>query len=121
MCKDDLCNCSGHKRQLYYRDKMVVTQLVVGAFDKEHQAKILSEMAHLHSLEDKLDRLCVLEKSESSSTTISGQIQSTAGVKVVECWQVHPCMIECYNCNEAGHVRYCCTMHKTEVKVWRPR
>ena len=60
VCKDDLCNCSGHKRQLYYRDEMVGTQLVAGAFNKEHQAKLLSETASLHSLEDKLDRLCIV-------------------------------------------------------------
>ena len=27
-CGDDLCSCSGHGRQLYYRDEMVGTQLV---------------------------------------------------------------------------------------------
>ena len=41
--KDDLCNCSGHKRQLYYRDEIVGTQLEAGAFNKEHQAKLLSK------------------------------------------------------------------------------
>ena len=78
VCKDDLCNCSGHKRQLYYRDEMVGTQLVAEAFNKE----LLSETTSLHWLEDKMDRLCALEKSELSSATLSGQIQSTAGVKV---------------------------------------
>ena len=78
VCKDDLCNCSGHKRQLYYRDEIVGTQLVAEAFNKE----LLSETTSLHWLEDKMDRLCALEKSESSSATLSGQIQSTAGVKV---------------------------------------
>ena len=38
---------------------MVGTQLVAGAFNKEHQAKLESETASLHSLMDKLDRLCV--------------------------------------------------------------
>ena len=58
VCKDDFCNCSGRKRQLYCRDMIVGTQLVAGAFNKEHQVKLLSETASLHSLEDKLDRLC---------------------------------------------------------------
>ena len=62
VCKDDLCKCSGYKRQLYYRDEMVETQLVAGAFNKEHQAKLLPKTASLHSLEDKLDRMCALEK-----------------------------------------------------------
>ena len=67
----------------------------------------------------------VLEKLESSSTTLSGQIQSTVWVKVVEvkktkprkcstckrvhnkctkCQQVHSCMIECHNCKKAEHI-----------------
>ena len=62
---------------------MVGTQLVAGALNKEHQAKVLSETASLHSLEDKLDRLMALEKSESSSATLSGQVQALAVVKVV--------------------------------------
>ena len=66
---------------------------------------------------------CVLEKLVSSSTTLSGQIQSTARVKVVEvkkteprkcstchrvhkkctkCQRVHPCTIECHNCKKEG-------------------
>ena len=49
-CGDDLCTCSGHDRQLFYRDEMVGTQLVAGAYNKEHQAKLLSETANLLSL-----------------------------------------------------------------------
>ena len=45
----------------------------------EHQAKVQSETANLNSLEDKLNRLCALEKSESSSATLSRQVQPTAG------------------------------------------
>ena len=137
-CGDDLCNCSGHNRQLYYRDEMVGTQLVAGALNKEHQAKVLSETASLHSLEDKLDRLMALEKSESSSATLSGQVQAPAVVKVVEvkrvepskcstchrihkkcskCQRAHPCTIECHNCKKTGHVRYCCPMPRAEGKV----
>ena len=71
----------GHNKQLDYRDKMVGTQLVAGALNKEHQAKVLSETANLHSLEDKLNRLCALEKSESSSATLSRQVQFTAGMR----------------------------------------
>ena len=62
----------------------------------------------------------MLDKLDSSSTKLSGQIQSTAGMKVVEprkgstchrvhkkctkCQRVHPCTIECHNCKKAGHV-----------------
>ena len=132
-CGDDLCSCSGHGRQLYYRDEMVGTQLVAGAYNKEHQAKLLSESASMLTLQDKLDRLCTLEKSESSSATLSGQVQLSAGVKEVEvkkveankcsichrthkqchkCQRVHPCTVECYNCHKKGHVRSCCSAPK---------
>ena len=132
-CGDDLCTCSGHGRQLYYRDEMVGTQLVAGAYNKEHQARLLSESATLLTLQDKLDRLCTLEKSESSSATLSGQVQLSAGVKEVEvkrvdankcsschrvhkmcgkCQRVHPCTVECYNCHKKGHVRSCCPAPK---------
>ena len=47
VCKDNLYNCSGHKRHLYYRDDMVGTQLVAGAFNKEHHPKLLSVTASL--------------------------------------------------------------------------
>ena len=40
-CGDELCTCSGHNRQLFYRDEMVGTQLVAGAYNKEHQANLL--------------------------------------------------------------------------------
>ena len=100
VCKGDLCNCSGHKQLLYYRDEMVGTQLVAGAFNKEHQAKLLFETASLHSLEDKLDRMCALEKSESSSATLSGQIQSMARVKVVEVKKTDPG--KCSTCHKVN-------------------
>ena len=76
VCKNDLCNCSRQKRQLYYWDEMVGTQLVAGAFNKEYHAKLLSETASLHSLEDKLDRQCIqcwrsLSRSPPHSVDIS--------------------------------------------------
>ena len=36
VCKEDFCNYSGHKRQLYYRNEMNGTKLVAGVFNKEH-------------------------------------------------------------------------------------
>ena len=136
-CGDDLCTCSGHGRQLFYRDDMVGTQLVAGTNNKEHRARLLSESASLLNLQDKLDRLCTLEKSESSSATLSGQLQLSAGVKEVEvkkieankcsschrvhkmcgkCQRVHPCTVECYNCHKKGHVRSCCPAPKSMEK-----
>ena len=57
-CGGDLCTCLEHGRQLCYRDNMVGTKLVTGAYNKEHQARLLSESASLLTLQDKLDRLC---------------------------------------------------------------
>ena len=34
-------------RQLFYKDEMVGTQLVAGAYNKDHQAKLLSESASM--------------------------------------------------------------------------
>ena len=53
------------------------------------KAKLLSKTDSLPSLEDKL---CTLEKSESSSPTLSGHIQPTAVVKVEpsKCSTCHP-------------------------------
>ena len=35
-CGDDLCTYSGHGSQLFYRDEMVGTQLMAGAYNKDH-------------------------------------------------------------------------------------
>ena len=51
----------GHNKQLDYWDEMVGTQLVAGALNMEHHAKVLSVTANLQSLEDKLNRFCALE------------------------------------------------------------
>ena len=100
LCVRAICAQLSHKQLLYYRDEMVGTQLVAGAFNKEHQAKLLFETASLHSLEDKLDRMCALEKSESSSATLIGQIQSMARVKVVEVKKTDPG--KCTTCHKVN-------------------
>ena len=59
------CGCTNHKKQVDYRDEMVGTQLIAGAYNNEHRARVLADLADLTSLEGKLARLCMLEKSES--------------------------------------------------------
>ena len=133
-CTVEGCSCPVHGREMFYRDEMVGTQLVAGAYNKDHQAKILSESVNLVTLQQKLDRLTTLEKSESSSATLSSG--STAGVQQVEsskrdhptcrvcnrvhkkcrqCQRPHPCSIECHTCKKKGHVRACCPNSKQEV------
>ena len=117
-CKKDLCNCSRHNRQLYYRDEMVGTQLEAGAFNKEHQDKLLSKTNSLHSLEDKL---CVLQKSDSSSATLSGQIQPTAVVKVEpsKCSTCHTEAVVEVKTLEPSKCSICHKVHKECAKCQR--
>ena len=51
---------------------MVATQLIAGLYNSEHQAKVLSESGTLTTLDDKLKRLSILEKSDSSLSTLAG-------------------------------------------------
>ena len=60
VCKGNLCNCSGHKQLCTTGTRWWGPSWWQGAFNKEHQAKLLFETASLHSLEDKLDRMCAL-------------------------------------------------------------
>ena len=59
-CGVESCLCAHHKdnKQLNYRDEMVGTQLVAGACNKEHQAKVLAESANLNSLDEVRDVIC---------------------------------------------------------------
>lgn len=54
-------------------DDQVATQLVAGLYNSDHQARVLSESASLPTLDDKLQRLLTLEKSEIASSSLSGQ------------------------------------------------
>ena len=71
-CSVDTCTCANHGMQISYQDDMVATQLIAGLYNSEHQAKVLSESATLLTLEDKLKRLLVLEKSDTSLSTLAG-------------------------------------------------
>ena len=106
-------------------EEMLGTQLVAGACNKEHRSKVLAESATLKSLEEKLERLSTLEKSESLSATLSGQSRLVTDVrgtdtpevprkcgkcqeihkKCGKCERRHPCSLVCYNCYQKGHVK----------------
>ena len=65
------CNCTNHGIQVSYQDDLIATQLIAGLYNTEHQSKILAESANLPTLEDKLNRLLVLEKSDASLSSLS--------------------------------------------------
>ncbi len=60
-CSDNNCACENHGMHVSFQDDMVSTQLVAGLYNSEHKAKVLSESASLVSLDNKLERLLVLE------------------------------------------------------------
>ena len=133
MCTVLTCSCAHHTdhRQLSYRNEMVGTRLVAWSCNMEHRSKVLAESATLKTLEEKLARLCTLEKSETSAATLKGAQQVEPGVKEVEtpgggrqvpkcitckkvhkrcskCGRLHSCSMICHNCNKSGHWRSCC-------------
>ncbi len=66
------CTCPNHGMEVSYQDDMVSTQLVAGLYSGDHQSKILSESATLNTLDDKLNKLLVLEKSDTSLSSLGG-------------------------------------------------
>ena len=70
-CGSTDCQCENHGVQVSYQEDLVATQLIAGLYNAEHQAKILSEGSTLPSLNDKLQRLLVLERSDSSISSLN--------------------------------------------------
>ena len=58
----DGCNCPNHGMAISYQDDMVATQLIAGLYNSDHKSKVLSESASLTTLEEKFERLVVLEQ-----------------------------------------------------------
>ena len=71
------CHCDNHGIQVSYQDDLVATQLIAGLYNSDHQAKVLSESANLPTLDDKLQRLLVLEKSDTSLSSLN---ESAGGI-----------------------------------------
>ena len=72
-CEATDCECVNHGVQVSYQDDLVATQLIAGLYNAEHQAKILSEGSALPSLNDKLQRLIVLERSDASLSSLNAE------------------------------------------------
>ena len=72
-CSLNDCHCPNHGIQVSYEDDQVATQLIAGLYNSDHQARILSESASLKTLNDKLQRLLTLEKSDTAMSSLNGQ------------------------------------------------
>ena len=83
-CADLNCTCANHGTQVSYQDDQVATQMVAGLYNTDHQAKVLSESVELTTLDSKVKRLALLEKSDASLSTLSG---GGAGVNVLQGWK----------------------------------
>ena len=68
----DGCNCPNHGMAISYQDDMVATQLIAGLYNSDHKSKVLSESASLTTLEEKFERLVVLEQSDTSMSSLEG-------------------------------------------------
>ena len=73
-CSNNDCNCPNHGVRVSYEDDQVSTQLVAGLYNTDHQARILSETTSLKTLDQKLQRLVSLEKSETAMSSLNGQV-----------------------------------------------
>lgn len=71
QCNDNTCNCTNHGLVLSYEDDMVATQLVAGIYNDDHQVKVLSESSNLTTLDEKVKRLLILEKSDASLSSLT--------------------------------------------------
>ena len=54
--------------QVSFSDEMISQQLITGLFNQDHQSKILSEVASLPTLREKINRLQVLETTQESAS-----------------------------------------------------
>ena len=70
-CTDEECTCANHGIQISYTDDMVATQLVAGLYNSDHQIKGLSEFTNFGTLNAKFQRLLVLEKSDTSLSSLA--------------------------------------------------
>ena len=78
------CSCDP-PREISYADEMVAQRLIAGLANQEHQRRILSEATTLTTLQQKVERLCVLETTEESSSVLQnaplGPPSSASAVK----------------------------------------
>ena len=71
------CTCDP-PREISYADEMVAQRLIAGLANQEHQRRVLSEAETLVTLQQKVERLCVLETTEESSSVLQGVPQVAA-------------------------------------------
>ena len=120
-----------------FADEMVSQRLIAGLANQEHQRRLLSEAGTLKTLNDKIERLRVLETTEESTNVLHGESKSAVakstykrenssqkknGTKCKWCGRTsHPkgkplsdrkfCPAlekNCHKCNEKGHLANVC-------------
>ena len=63
------CPCDP-PREVSFADEMVAQRLIAGPANQEHQRRILSEASTLVTLKQKVERPCLLETTEESSSVL---------------------------------------------------
>ena len=107
------CSCDP-PREISYADEMVAQRLIAGLANQEHQRRILSEATTLVTLQQKVERLCVLETTEESSSVLQnapqGPSSSASAVKSKYQKQKRSTVVElpkdpntCNWCGEESH------------------
>ena len=72
LCNYEIpCKCCNPAVMQNYAEEEVAQRLVAGLRNQEHQRKLLSEAATLITLEQKINRLQVLEMTEESASTLN--------------------------------------------------
>ena len=71
LCQYEIpCKCCDPAVMQNYAEEEVAQRLVAGLRNQEHQRKLLSEAATLTTLEEKINRLHILEMTEESASTL---------------------------------------------------
>ena len=71
LCQYEIpCKCCTPAEMQSYAEEEVAQRLVAGLRNQEHQRKLLSEAATLTTLEEKINRLQILEMTEESASTL---------------------------------------------------
>jgi hypothetical protein len=71
LCEFEVpCTCCTPPERISYAEEEVAQRLVAGLCNQEHQRRVLSEADKLPTLEDKVNRLQVLETTEQSAQSL---------------------------------------------------
>ena len=72
------CTCCTPAKEISYAEEEIAQRLIAGLRNKEHTRRILADATNLKTLEEKIERLQVLETTEQSASSLSVQQHNTA-------------------------------------------